>query len=98
MIYVIATIKTMPGQAKALISGARTCIDATRREDGLISYDYVQDTENPDIVMVIERWASREKLAAHFLVPHLAAWREARRPLVSAVKVEIIHAGEVEVL
>jgi quinol monooxygenase YgiN len=98
MIYVVATINTLPGQAPALISGARACIDAARLEEGCISYDYVQDVEKADVVMVIERWTSREALAAHMKVPHLAAWREARRPFVKSTKVEIIHAGEVEVL
>ena len=98
MIYVIATIYTLLGQAAALIAGARTCIDATRREDGCISYDYVQDTERPDIVMVVERWSSREALAAHFHVPHLNQWREARKPLVRSTRVEIITPGKVEVL
>ncbi len=98
MIYVLATITTLSGQAAALIRGARACIDATRLEEGCISYDYVQDTEKPDVVVVIERWSSREALAAHLLVPHLAAWREARKPFVKATKVEIIHAGQVEVL
>jgi len=96
MIYVIATITTMPGMANALIAGARDCIDETRREDGCISYNYVQDTENPDLVQVIERWSSREALAAHLKMPHLAVWREKRKPWVSGVKVEIIHAKEVE--
>lgn len=98
MIYVIATIHTLPGKAAALILGAKPCIDATRREEGCISYDYVQDTERPDVVMVVERWSSREALAAHFLVPHLKAWREARKPLVKSTKVEIIGADQVEVL
>ncbi|MBG1232843.1 putative quinol monooxygenase [Aestuariivirga litoralis] len=98
MIYVVATITTLPGQSPALISGARVCIDATRSEAGCISYDYVRDTENPDIVLVVERWSTREALAAHMQTPHLADWRKARQPLVKSTKVEIIHADQVEVI
>ena len=98
MIYVVATIHTQPGKAPELIAGARACIDGTRREDGCISYDYVQDTERPDIVMVIERWASQEAIAAHFKMPHLNDWREKRKPLVQSIKVEIITAQKVEVI
>ena len=96
MIYVIATIETQPGKAAQLIEGARTCIDATRREDGCISYDYVQDTEKPDTAIVVERWTTREALAAHMLTQHLKDWREQRKPLVRITKVEIIHAAQVE--
>lgn len=98
MIYVIATIAAQPGKATELIARARHCIDATRLEDGCISYDYVQDTEKPDIVLVVERWTTREALAAHMLAPHLKDWREARKTLVRSTKVEIIHAAQVETL
>ena len=98
MIYVLATIETKPGKAAELIAGARSCIDATRLEDGCISYDYVKDTDRPDTVMVVERWTSREALAAHMLMPHLQEWREKRKPLVLSAKVEIIYAAKVESL
>ena len=96
MIYVIATIVTQPGMATQLIDGARNCIDATRHEKGCISYDYVQDTEKPDTVLVVERWTTRDALAAHMLTQHLKVWREVRKPLVSSTKVEIIRAAQVE--
>jgi quinol monooxygenase YgiN len=96
VIYVLATIKASPGKAAALITAAQPCIAATRLEDGCISYDYVQDTADPDIVIVIERWTNREALEAHLHAPHLKEWREARKPLVSSTKIEIIHASNVE--
>ena len=98
MIYVLATIKAMPGQSSAIIVGARACIAATRQEDGCISYDYVQDTQDADKLIVVERWTSRAALAAHMTTPHLAAWRLERKPMVVNTKVEIIHAAEVETL
>lgn len=96
MIYVLATMKTQPGKAAALIAGAAPCIAATRAEEGCISYDYVQDTSDPDTVIVVERWTSRETLEAHLHTPHLATWRIERKPLVASSKVEIIHAAKVE--
>ena len=96
MIYVIATIETQPGKAAQLIEGARACIDATRCEAGCISYDYVQDTQKPDTVLVVERWTTREALAAHMLTQHLKDWREERKTLVRSTKVEVIHAAKVE--
>jgi quinol monooxygenase YgiN len=98
MIYVLATMTAVPGKAAELIKGARAAIDATRKEDGCISYDYVQDTENPDILTVVERWTSRAALEAHLQMPHLATWRAARKGLVAQTKVEIIHADKVETI
>ena len=98
MIYVLATIVAQPGKAAELIKGARACIDATRRETGCLTYDYVQDTDRPNTVLVVERWTTREALTAHLLAPHLAQWREQRKPLVQTTKVEIIHPAQVETL
>ena len=98
MIYVIATLRCKPDRRPAVLVGARACIEATRKENGCISYDYVQSTEDPDTLMEVERWTTREALAAHLLTPHLEVWREERKPLVLSTKVEIIHAGQVEKL
>lgn len=98
MIYVLATIKAKPGQAGALIKGAQSCVAETRKENGCVSYEYVQSTDDPDTLIVVERWTTREALAAHLLAPHLKLWREDRKPLVLSTKVEIIHASHVETL
>ena len=96
MIYVLATIQAVPGQSSALIEGARSCIDATRKEEGCLSYDYVQDTQDPNKLVVVERWSSRAALDAHLKTAHLAAWRQLRKPLVVSTKVEIIDPASVE--
>ncbi len=98
MIYVIATITAEPGKGTQLIKAARNCIDATRREDGCISYDYCQDTDNLDMIVVVERWSSREALGKHFVAPHMETWRTERQGLLKSAKVEVIHAGQVEVI
>ena len=96
MIYVLATIIAVPGQSGALIKGARACIEATREEDGCLSYDYVQDTEDANKLVVVERWSSRAALDSHMKTPHLAKWRQDRKPMVVSTKVEIIEPARVE--
>ena len=96
MIYVIATIRAQPGKAAALIAGARSCIAATRKEDGCISYEYVQSTDDPDTLMVVERWTTRDALGAHLETQHLKTWREDRKPLVLSSKFEIIYSTNIE--
>ncbi len=53
----------------------RDMIEASRAEDGCISYSYAVDILEPDLVHVSERWESREALAAHTKTAHIAAWR-----------------------
>ena len=40
-----------------------------RREDGNEQYDYFFPIENPDTVLLIDKWKSREALAAHHALP-----------------------------
>jgi len=50
-------------------------IAASRAEPGCIDYAYSLDVVEPGLVRVTERWESREALAAHFRMPHMAEWR-----------------------
>lgn len=63
-------------------------VDKTRREDGCLSYELFQDTENPCILTMIETWENRECLEKHFqtahfreLVPQISECREGKADL-----------------
>lgn len=56
-------------------------IVASRAEPGCIEYAYSLDIFDPTLVRVIERWESREALAAHTQSEHLKAWRNTWGPL-----------------
>ena len=98
MIYVIATLKALPGKQAALIAGAKPCIAATRKENGCLFYDLSQSVTDPDSFTFVERWTTREALEAHFHTPHLATWREVGKDCVGERSVEIIHTAKVETL
>lgn len=40
-------------------------IEQTKKEDGCIKYDIVQDTTNPGLLTMIENWDSLESLKKH---------------------------------
>ena len=96
MIYVVATITAKPGKREALMIGAKPCIAATRKEQGCISYVLFHSISDPDTFNFVERWETREALAAHMDTPHLKAWRAVGADCVATRSVEIIHAGKVE--
>lgn len=98
MIYVVATLTAKPGKRDALIAGAKPCIAATLKEKGCLSYELLQSTSNPDTFNFVERWETRDHLAAHFDTPHLKAWRAVGAECVASRSVEIIHADKVEKL
>lgn len=98
MIYLIASLKTKPGSTEAIREAVAPCLEATRKEPGCIYYDLFQSLEDPDTLVFVEKWESREALAAHFEMPHLIAWREAGSPYFVGRTIEVIHPDHVEVL
>jgi quinol monooxygenase YgiN len=97
MIYVIATLHAKEGKQSTLIEGARAVIAATRKEEGCLFYDLHQSVTDPQRLVFIEGWTSRDALAAHFKTPHLQTWRGiAAECTARPTEVEIISPAGVE--
>lgn len=96
MIHLIATLTIKPGSLDAIREAVMPCIEATRREDGCVSYDLHQSLTDENTLVFVERWETRAHLEAHFDTPHLIAWREAGSPYFIDRKIEIIEGGDVE--
>ncbi len=73
MIVVEGTIR-VPDLAAALPSMI-VMITASRAEPGCIAYHYAIDLLDPTLIHVVERWETREALAAHFASEHIRDWR-----------------------
>lgn len=96
MIYVIATLRVRPEKLSTCLDAARAVIAATRKEEGCIFYDLHQSVTDPDQLVFVERWTSREALAKHFDAPHMTPWRAAGAECVVERKVEIVAPENVE--
>ena len=97
MIYVVATTKVKPECREAFIAGAKDCIPATLKEQGCISYENHTSIHDPNLFVVVERWASREDLNAHGRSPHMKTWRALSAPLKAGpTEIEIISGATVE--
>ncbi|MGE5157835.1 MAG: putative quinol monooxygenase [Gemmatimonas sp.] len=97
MIYVIATTLMKPESRDAFIKGHKECIAETLKEKGCISYDGHVSVNDPNLYVVVERWASREELNAHARSAHIKAWRDYSTPLrASPTVIEIISDAKVE--
>lgn len=96
MIYVVATLVIKPGSLDALRAPAAACVAATRAEQGCIAYELFHSLSDPEKLVFVERWETREALTAHSKQPHLAAWREASAPYLVSRVIEIIHPERIE--
>jgi quinol monooxygenase YgiN len=96
MIYVVATLTIKPGSLEALRAPAAACVAETRKEKGCIAYELFHSLSDPEKLVFVERWETREALTAHSKQPHLAAWREASAPYLASRVIEIVHPERVE--
>ena len=61
-------------------------LDAIRGEDGCIRYDYYYADENPNELLLIEAWESKEHQQIHIGQPHMAKLREFRNDYIAESK------------
>jgi quinol monooxygenase YgiN len=98
-VVVVAIISAAPGKgadAEALMTGS--LIPSTHAEDGCITFALHRGLADPDRLVLVERWVSRDALDRHLAADHLAAFRAAVAPLSAApaqvIVMEAIPAGD----
>jgi len=96
LIYVIATLLVRPGALEALRAPAAACIAETQKEEGCIAYELLENVSDPERLVFVEKWETREALSTHSKTPHLKAWRDASAPHVLSRAIEIVHPEKVE--
>lgn len=58
-------------------------IDAIRREDGCLRYDYFLSVQNADEILLVEQWESEEKQQVHLRTTHMDRLRELKAQYVA---------------
>ncbi|MBW4093833.1 MAG: antibiotic biosynthesis monooxygenase [Proteobacteria bacterium] len=100
MIHVIAIITAKPGQRATILDAFRANMPVVHAEQGCIEYGPATDAEGmggfqtkfgPDTFLVIEKWESKEALAAHAASPHMAAYGAKTKEWIAS---RVIHVLE----
>ena len=58
-------------------------IDAIRREDGCLRYDYSLSVQNADEILLVEQWQTQAHQRIHLQQPHMARLRELKEQYVA---------------
>ncbi|MBE6688297.1 MAG: antibiotic biosynthesis monooxygenase [Ruminococcaceae bacterium] len=90
-IYVV--FKSFPGKREAFIEKlhSENIVDAVRKEDGCIRYDYYYSEKDPNEILLIEAWESKQHQQTHIEQPHMARLREIKKDYI-----ETSNLGEFE--
>lgn len=69
-ITVVAILKTKPGREQEVAKAMAACAAPSRAEATNRQYVPNRDLDDPQTLIFIERWASRQALADHMETPH----------------------------
>ena len=84
------TYHCLPGKADEFVAllKDRGLQETVRKEDGCFQYDYTRSYENPDDVILLEKWRDAAALAVHAAQPHMADINACKEGLVADVVIE----------
>ena len=99
MVHVIASILVQPGRLSRFLEIFKSNMPAVRAEKGCMEYRPTVDVDaglppqllEPDTVVIIEKWDSLDALRNHLASPHMQAYREKVKDLVSGVSLKILQ-------
>jgi len=97
MIHVVAIITANPGQRDELLAALRANLAAVRAEEGCLEYGPAIDAGSspakfgPDAILVLEKWATPQALAAHAASPHMAAYAAATKHMVASRAIHVLN-------
>ena len=76
----------LPGKREAFIGKMKQTgiVAAIRAEDGCAKYDYYLSEKDPDELLLIEQWETKEHQQVHLTQPHMAQMRTIKDEYVAA--------------
>lgn len=91
-VKLVILITTLPGRGREQVAAFERLAPLVRAEEGCLQYDIHQAVGEPERFVLIERWASREALAAHDVTPHMIE-ADAASPAFRAGPAEVIEVA-----
>lgn len=105
MLTIIAEIRTQSGEQhrQNVLDAFQKIIPTVLAEEGCHGYEPLIDhksnasfqTQEPDTIVMLEKWESVAHLEAHLATPHMQAHHEAVKDDVVDVKIRILESGEI---
>ncbi len=87
---IIATIVIKSEYEKEVLTALHNVVDATRKENGNISYDLHQNIAHPLEYTIIEVWKSQEAIDLHNSSMHFNEFKKAIEGKIGGLKVDVI--------
>ena len=76
-LIIAGTVRVPPENLARFKPHMLAMLEASRAEDGCLTYSYAEDVAEPGLIRVYEAWRDQAALDAHFQATHMATWRAA---------------------
>lgn len=95
MYTIYVKFECLPEKREAFIDKVKSTgvLDAIRAEDGCIRYDYYLSEKDPNELLLIEQWESKQHQQIHVTQPHMETLRSFKGDYITNTVL-----GEVELL
>ncbi len=89
-ITLIVTYKCKVGMRGKFLDEVKSAgiVDKIHRENGFISYDYYLSADDPDKLLLVEKWSSEERQKAHLETDHMGELKLIKEKYVTDTQVE----------
>ncbi|MBD2842273.1 putative quinol monooxygenase [Erythrobacter rubeus] len=95
MLIVLAEAKLGDGALEQGRKAFTAMVEASRKEEGCISYAYAQDVLDPSTLHITEKWVDEAALVSHFQEPHMATFQKALASIdVTVTEARKYHADD----
>jgi quinol monooxygenase YgiN len=84
MIVIAGKIQIRPERREEAVRAALAMVEATRREQGCVSYAFYGDLVDQGTFFLFEEWESDAALVAHFQTEHMARFQQQVPALLAA--------------
>jgi quinol monooxygenase YgiN len=89
-IAVVAISVAKPGYEEQLREVLEGIVEPSRKDQGALQYDLHRDVQEPRRFVFVERWESREALAAHAQAAHIIAYRKVVADWVEHSEIRVV--------
>jgi quinol monooxygenase YgiN len=94
MIIVLGSVVVQPGKLEEALALSQAHVLRSRAEPGCIAHAVHLDSENPQRLVFVERWADQAALQVHFSVPESGQFVAALTRLLSEPPEMTVYAAE----
>lgn len=87
---IVATIVVKAEKENEVLTALQYVVEATRKEDGNVSYDLHQNVSHPLSYTLIEVWKSQEAIDLHNASAHFNEFKNAINGKIDDLKIDVI--------